>query len=194
MSCADSSRARSSAACISARAFSASARSRFADSIASAMVFSRVSIIWRMGPHANFPSTTISNRNVMMVQKLSAKLTSVRPAATSIVRPPGGGGLLSHAPARRCGSDFDGEDDADHLGEQGDAFDQRRGDDHRGADVPAGRRLAGGPFHGGGGEAADAESGAEDGEAGPDARGEVPERELVHCFQPPTTWMPWAPA
>ena len=83
-SSADSSRARSRAARISALAASAAARSLFADSIASAMVFSRVSIIWRMGPQANLPSTTMSSAKVMNVQKLSAKLTSVRPAARSI--------------------------------------------------------------------------------------------------------------
>src|SRR5262249_36119298 len=111
--------------------------------------------------------------------KLSAKLTSVNPAANSIGNPPWARGPCITGPRKAAGS-LDGEDDANHLGEEGDAFDQRRRDDHRGADVARRGRLAGGALHRGCCESADAEAGAEDGESGPETRGQIAKRELVH--------------
>src|SRR3954462_7473062 len=98
-SCADSSRTRSSAAFISPLAASAAARSFLADSMASPMLFSRVSIIWRMGPQANLPRTTSKSAKVTNVQKLSAKLTSVRPAARTIWNLRTAGAFYHKAPA-----------------------------------------------------------------------------------------------
>src|SRR5439155_21617984 len=177
-----SARALSSAARISAAAFSASARSCLADSSASAMVFSRVSIIWRTGPQANLPRTTIKSAKVTVVQTTNATLMSVRPAATSMLQPPRGRELTRKAPGPRAQvrSGLGGQDDADHLGEQRDAFDEGGRDDHGGADVAARRRLARGPFHGRRAHLPDAESGAEQGEPDAEACSQVPERGLVH--------------
>src|SRR5260221_8672632 len=209
MSTADSSRALSSAAFISTEAASAAARSFLADSMASPMVFSRSSIIWRMGPQANLPSTMMSNPKVSAVQKLRAKFTSVRPGARRIsgsrvysrVRLGTGRGTPSSgAPApcvvspSRAWLHLDGEDDADHLGEERDAFDERGRDDHRGADVARRRRLAGGAFHGGGGEAADAPAGAQHRQSGSKSCSEIPQREWIHCQSLLLLSMPRAPA
>ena len=74
----------------------------------------------------------------------------------------------------------DGEEQADHDGEQRGAFDEGGGDDHRGADVAGGGGLAGRAVHGGGGELADAEACTDDGHAGAEAGSEVTEGESVH--------------
>ena len=90
MSSAASVRAFSKEARISAAAFSASARSRFALSIASAMVFSRFSIVSRIGCQANRFKTMRSSPKVTSVQTTSATLMSVRPAASNMEPPPVG--------------------------------------------------------------------------------------------------------
>src|SRR5258706_7960394 len=129
----------------------------------------------------------MSKAKVTVVQTTSATLMSVRPAATSIRRPPRGPGAYPKAPgpwASRPSSDLGGEDDADHLGEQRHAFDERRRDDHGGADVAASRRLPRGAFHGRRAHFADAESGAEQREPDAEACSQVPERELVHVTPP----------
>src|SRR3954468_8083751 len=165
-SCALSSRTRSNAAFISLLAVSAAARSRLADSMASAMLFSRVSIIWRMGPQANLPRTTRSNAKVTNVQKLRAKLTSVRLAARTMCgEPPCSGGLVPRPPRSRVGL-LDREDDADHLGAEGNSYDERGRYNNRGAAVAGRGGLPGGAPHGCCGQPTKTEAGADDGEAG----------------------------
>ncbi|EAU68425.1 hypothetical protein STIAU_3339 [Stigmatella aurantiaca DW4/3-1] len=73
-----------------------------------------------------------------------------------------------------------GQQDADHEREQRGAFDERRGDDHRGADVATGGRLTAGRVHGGGGQLTDAETGTDDGEAGTDTSGQEGKSEVGH--------------
>ncbi len=63
---------------------------------------------------------------------------------------------------------------------QRDAFDEGGRDDHRGADVAGGGRLPGRTLHGRRGELADAEAGAEDREAGPEAGAEECECDVGH--------------
>src|SRR5476651_35288 len=193
---ADSSRAFCKVIFISAAAASAPARSRLAASMASPMVFSRVSIIWMIGPQANLPRTMSRRPKVIAVQKLSAKLTSVRLAASNMktsceMRD---GEPKCFGPRLTWTSLLDGEDDADDFSEQRHAFDERGGDDHRSADVAGAGRLPRRTFHRGRRQLPDAESGAENGESCPEACSEIPERKLVHWFSSYCASMPRAPA
>src|SRR5512138_3832154 len=155
------------------------------------MVRSRSASILTIGPQAKRPRTTSSTRNVMPVQ-------SVRPGLMSAMPPAARTGVRvanevmatcsvcskeRSARAERCLDGLrEGEEQADDDREERRAFDEGGRDDHRGADVAGGGRLAGGALHRGGGEAADAEAGAEDGEAGAEAGGQEGESDSVHGF------------
>src|SRR6187402_3196503 len=62
-------------------------------------------------------------------------------------------------------------EEADNASKQRDAFDERGGDQHRGADVAGSFGLTGDAFQRGTGQTADAEAGADGGQASADAGG-----------------------
>src|SRR5512139_1643909 len=165
-----------------ARSFSASSRSWRAESMASRIVVSRSTSIREIGPKANFHSTPMRTRKVIAVHSVRPGFRSMIPAASTGETWAFIGLLpLREERERLLG---DGEEQADHDGEQRGAFDEGGRDDHRGADIAGGGGLACRAVHGGGGELADADSGADDGHAGAQAGCEVSEGELVHVFVP----------
>src|SRR5512138_528034 len=150
------------------------------------MVRSRSASILTIGPQAKRPRTTSSTRNVMPVQSVRPGLMSAMPpaartgvrVANEVMATDSVCSKERSARAERCLDGLrEGEEQRDDDREERRALDEGGGDDHRGADVARGGRLAGGALHRGGGELADAEAGADDGEAGAEAGGEVTERE-----------------
>src|SRR5262245_3993265 len=125
---------------------SASSLAFFAVSSDSRIVRSRSSSRPSSGFHATARSTNSRAPNVTIVQKISPKRIETRS-----INPP----LLEE------------DDQQTHdLGDQGDAFDEGRADDHVGPDGAAGLRLAGDPLQCRGRQTADPIAAANHGDAG----------------------------
>src|SRR3990172_7116885 len=145
------------------------------------MLRSRSSSILTIGFQANLDRTTSSKRKVSAVQRVRPGFRSMIPAARTGATKR----VLMRRSRGRCGARWlhlDGEEDADDDREERHAFDEGGRDDHRGADVAGGGRLARRAVEGGSCEAADAEARADDGEAGAEAGGEEREGSAGHRF------------
>src|SRR5947209_216660 len=160
---------------------SAASRSCFAFSSASRMKLSRVWRVLRIGPQANLPRTTSTTTKISSVQtelprspanRLGASPpSSAASAGTAIIviaatpATANSARLIMPASQRSQQSDDDGE--------QRGAFDQRRGDDHRRADLAGGLGLACHRLDRAAADAADARGTADDGEAGADGAAQL---------------------
>src|SRR5690606_23319918 len=118
----------------------------------------------RMGFQANFARMKSTVRKDSVIQKMSPKDGSTRLVSSMGVR--GRCGYGTSAGPGRSASLFQHHQQAHHHGEEGGAFHQRGGEDHVGAQVIGGFRLAGHGLHGVATDAADADTGTEGGETG----------------------------
>src|SRR5206468_3041821 len=126
---------------------------------------------------------TSSNTNVMTVQIARPGSGFISMFASAAARSWSRIRVTCSAPSW-CGLGLGREDDADDLGEQRDALDQCRRDDHSGAEVADALMLACRAVERRRRKLADADAGADDRETGTDAGGEVCESEGRHFGSP----------
>src|SRR5215213_160706 len=148
------------------------------------MKFSRAWRLLRIGPHAYLPRTTSTRAKMMRVQRAGpmspAKGLLAPPSACPPSAATAGAAIRTMVTsATRALSIIGGpprsEDrqQTDDDREQRDAFDQRRGDDHRGADLARGLRLTGDRLDSAAADAADAGGTAHDHQAGADGAAQL---------------------